>query len=51
MGSLNSGRTSCASRGRLGTWNLSGPCSEPPLSRLLLGAVVKRLSVPAMEVT
>jgi len=27
---LTSGRTYRASRGRLGTWNLCGPCSEPP---------------------
>jgi len=41
MGSLTltSGITFCASRGRLGTWNLSGPFSE----------VVRRLSVPVVE--
>jgi len=31
--------------------DLSGPCSEPPLWRLQLGALVQRLSVPVLAAT
>ncbi len=36
---------SCAFQGRLAIWNLSGPCSNPPLWKLLLGVVTRRLWV------
>ena len=43
--------SSLASRGRLGAWNSSGPCVEPPLPRRRLGAVVQRLLVPVVAAT
>jgi len=41
-----SGRTYHTSRGKLGKWNSSGPCSKPLLWTRPLGAVVGRSSVP-----
>ncbi len=46
-----SGRTSRASLGRLGTWNMSGLCSKPPLWRRLPGVAVRRSSVPVVAAT
>uniref|UniRef100_A0A3Q0TAD8 Ig-like domain-containing protein n=1 Tax=Amphilophus citrinellus TaxID=61819 RepID=A0A3Q0TAD8_AMPCI len=46
-----SGRTSTAFRGRLRTLSPNGPCSAPPLLRLLLRAVAARWLVPVMVVT
>ncbi|TKS65587.1 NLR family CARD domain-containing protein 3 CARD15-like protein [Collichthys lucidus] len=43
-----SGRASLMSRGRWGTLSPSEPCSVPPLSRRLTGAVAVRWSVPVV---
>uniref|UniRef100_A0A3B5AVQ2 Protein kinase domain-containing protein n=1 Tax=Stegastes partitus TaxID=144197 RepID=A0A3B5AVQ2_9TELE len=40
-----------ASRGRLGTWSQSGPCSKPPLQKQPLGAVARRSLVPVAAAT
>uniref|UniRef100_A0A3B5R7B4 GRAM domain-containing protein n=1 Tax=Xiphophorus maculatus TaxID=8083 RepID=A0A3B5R7B4_XIPMA len=46
-----SGRTLNKFRGRWGTLSLSRPCSMPPLSRRLIGAMATRLSVPVAVAT